>query len=117
MAQRTGCGIVTANSDMRTSFFAAVGSCEAEKRQTIPARTGHLGGNGAQRAVMTALVVEPVCQHRHGNSLATILALQQCARPWDTPIKAGARTGADCRSSFHGKELGRRQQSDIGLVR
>src|SRR5436189_1708604 len=44
---------------------------------------GHLRRDGAQGAVVTALILETIGEHRHCNGVAAILPFQQCAWPWD----------------------------------
>src|SRR5579884_4079300 len=115
MAQRTGCGIIVTGSDMSGSFSPATCGRQPEKCQTVPARTGHLSGNSAQRAVLLALVGEAIGENRHGNSFAAIFAFQYCARSRDAAIKPGTSSTAD-RSITPDYKIGGRHDSDIRLI-
>src|ERR1700693_4173423 len=102
---------------MAASLGAAARSREAEKGYAIPPCAGHLRGDGAQRAVVPALILETIGEHRHGNGVAAILPFQQCAGPWDATVKAGTRaTGNRRRSVTDVHEVWRWQHPYVGLV-
>src|SRR5260370_35520506 len=105
-------------SDMVGSLGCPLASCEAEEGESVPARPGHLRGNGTERAVVPALILEPVDEHLHGDSAAAVLAFQHRARPWDAPIPARADAAVGRRTgTVSNQEVLRRQHPHIGIVR
>src|SRR5437016_8399482 len=94
MAQRTGCGMRTAASDMTHSFcFGPVR--ESKERQPVPARARHRRCNGAEGAIAPPLKFETIAEYFHDNAGATIVPFQHCARTRDPPIEVRTAAAVD----------------------
>src|SRR5438034_6611362 len=87
MAQRTGRGAATGASATAAPFRSTAGASQSEERQSVPARARDFAGNGAERAIAAALMLEAVGQNLHSDGAALIIPFQDCARSGNTTIQ------------------------------
>src|SRR2546425_380854 len=92
---------------------------EAEKQQSIPARSGHLARDGAQRPVTARVELKAVCEHLHDNLTVAQSACKECARGRQSPVSL--RLGASnhtyrIRGNLTGQQFLRRPGAEVGII-